>query len=227
MKPIISIRLRQTDYAGLVTLGNELVAGLTGNGNFTTPLPTLVALQAAITDVEDAITTWGPKGSRGPKSALLDLRAKAITLSQIIKSLSQYVQNTAQTTAGSDYATMAAIMSTSGFDVVTSRNPQGPLQAVENFRKVTTPKVNYYQVKLMWRKPLGLTTRSNVKSYNVLRSATPVLSAAVKVGATTRTSFVDTNDTGTPQTWHYWVVPVNGAGEGTVSEMLTVSVFSN
>jgi len=227
MKPIISIGLDKNDYTGRIALANEIAAGLTANAAFTTPLPSVATLQSAITDVEDALTAWGQQGSRGPTSALLDLRAKNTALAQIIKSLSQYVQNTAQTAAGSDYETMAALMSTTGFKVTTARQPQGMLQAVENFRNVVTPSVNFYQVKLAWRKPLGLTSRGNVKSYNVMRSATPVLSAAVQVAATTSTSFVDSNTSGTPQTWHYWVIPVNTAGEGVVSEMITVGVFSN
>src|ERR1035437_5326581 len=102
-KPIIAINLSKTNYTGLASLGNSVHGGLSGNASFATPLPTLTALQTAITDVATAVAAWGPKGNRGSHATLVDLRNKALTLSQTLKSLAQYVMNTAQTTAGSDY----------------------------------------------------------------------------------------------------------------------------
>src|ERR1700677_1865743 len=108
-KPIISIKLNPRQYAGLVNLGNRVVTNLTGNLNYTTPVPALTVAQSAITAVVNAIAVWGPKGNRGSHADLRDLRNKALTLAQTLKALSQYVQNTAQLAAGSDYSQMAAI----------------------------------------------------------------------------------------------------------------------
>src|SRR4029077_1941274 len=139
---------------------------------------------------------------------LLDLRAQTTTLAQTLKSLAQYCMNTAQTAAGSDFPTMASLLGTSGFDVLTDRNPQGILQAVRNFHAAVSPQFNPNQVKLLWRKPLNVSSKGNVKSYRVLRGTTAVFSAAVQIAVTTKAKFVDANTTGSPQSWFYWVIPV-------------------
>ena len=225
-KPIIAIKLSPRNYSGLVNLGNRVVVSLTGNASFATPAPALTVLQTAITDVENAIAAWGPKGNRGSHADLLDLRDKALTLAQTLKSLSQYVQNTAQTTAGSDYAAMAAIIGTSGYQLANPRSLQGLLQAVQNFHAAVSPRYNPNQVKLLWKRPLNVTAKGNVKSYRILRGTTNVFSAAVQVATSTKTRFVDINTTGTVQVWFYWVVPVNNAGDGAASEVVNVSLLS-
>src|SRR5579859_6471135 len=98
-KPIIAIKTKARDYSGLANLGSRVVVNMTGNANFATPAPTLIALQTAVTDVENAIAVWGQIGNRGSRASLVDLREKALTLSQMLKSEAQYVQNTAQTAA--------------------------------------------------------------------------------------------------------------------------------
>ena len=101
-KPVISIKLTARMYAALVNLGNRVVASITGNASFATPTPTMTVLQTAITDVENAIAKWGPKTNRGSHADLVDLRLKARLLADMLKSLAQYVQNTAQAAAGLD-----------------------------------------------------------------------------------------------------------------------------
>ncbi len=223
-KPIIAIRLSKTNYAGLVNLGNRVASDLAGNLNFVTPLPTILALQSAVTSVITAIAVWGPKGNRGSHADLVDLRAKALTLSQTLKSLAQYVQNTAQTAAASDYVLMAAIITTSGFQLANTKSPQGILQMVQGFHNFVTRKINANQVKLKWKKPLNTTSAGNVKSYNMMRGTTSVFSAAVQIATTTKTSFTDTNNGTAPVTWFYWIVPVNTAGDGIVSDVVNVIV---
>ena len=100
-KPIISVRLNARDYSGLANLGNRLIVALTGNANFITPAVTLLILQGFITDVENAIAQWGPKGNRGNHADLVDLQLKARILADAIKAEAQYVQTTANIAAGS------------------------------------------------------------------------------------------------------------------------------
>ena len=182
-------------------------------------------LQSNITDVVNAIALWGPKGNRGSRADLLSLRSAAVTLSQTLKSLSQYVMNTAQTAAGSDYPDMADILSTSGFDVLTVKHPQGVLQPVVNFHAAVSPRYNPNQVKLLWHKPLDA-PKGNVKSYRVLRGTTAVFSAATQIAVVTKGRYIDTNTTGTVQTWFYFVVAVNDAGDGAMSEVVSVTLLS-
>jgi hypothetical protein len=65
-----------------------------------------------------------------------------------------------------------------------------------------------------------------LKDYRILRGTTAVYSAAVQIATSTKGRFVDTNSTGVVQTWYYWVVPVNTAGDGAISESVIVSLFS-
>ncbi len=134
------------------------------------------------------------------------------------------MQNTAQTAAGSDYVLVGNIIVTSGYQLANTRTPQGILQMVQGFHNFVTRKINTNQVKLKWKKPLNTTSAGNVKSYNIMRGTTSVFSAAVQVTTTTKTSFTDTNDGTAPVTWFYWIVPVNTAGDGVVSDVVNVIV---
>jgi len=223
-KPIIAIKIRIADYAGLVNLGNRVFVSMTGNANYTTPSPTLVALQTSVTDVENAIAAWGPKGNRGSHADLVDLRQKALTLSQQLKSMAQYVQNTAQIAAGSDYVSMGAIITTSGFSLAIPRSVQGRLEMVQNFHNFVSRQINANQVKLKWKKPLNTATAGNVKSYTVYRGPqTTGFNGAEVIGSTTKTSWIDTNN-GDMQRLSYWVVPVGAAGDGVVSDVVNVTL---
>jgi hypothetical protein len=225
-KPIIAIKLNNRDYAALVNLGNRVVVNMTANANFTTPLPALATVTTAITAVEDAIALWGPQGNRGSHANLVDLRTKALDLANLLKAEAHYVQETAQIAAGSDYVTMGSIIITSGFELASTKTPQGVLEMVQNFHNFISRQLNPNQVKLKWKKPLNTTSAGNVKSYLVYRGATNVFSAATEIGTTTRTSFIDTNDDVASKIWNYWVVPVNTAGAGVVSDVITVTVAS-
>jgi hypothetical protein len=218
--------LNVRNYAGLANLGNSVVAGMTANLNFVTPLPALTVISGDVADVQAAIAKWGPRANRGSHDDLMDLRNKAIILSQNLKSLSQYVMNTAQTLSGSDYPAMAQIITSSGFQLSNPKNPQGLLQPVQNFHRGISPRYNLNQVKLMWKKPLNTQSKNNVKSYRVLKGTTPVFSAASQIAVVTRTRYVDTNTTSTTQTWYYWVVAVNDAGDGATSDVVAANVFS-
>jgi len=223
-KPKIALRLRASNYSGLAALGNHCIGALTGNGNFTTPLPTLISVGAAVTDVEAAIALWGEPGSRGSHSDLQDLRTKSKVLYQLLQSLARYVETTAATAAGLDYDTMASIIATSGFAFRNAANPQGVLQKVENFRRLVSPQLNVNQVKLKWAKPLNTTSSGNVKNYKVYRATTNSFAAAQFIGNTTDTVFIDTNDTALQATWTYFIIAVNSAGNGVTSDALTVTV---
>jgi len=224
-KPIISIKLSARNYSGLADLGNRLIASLTGNGNFTTPAVPLATLQAAVTDVETAIATWG--NGQGTTADLADLRQNAVVLLQLINSEGHYVQLTAQQAAGQDFDTLKTILTTSGFDLANTGAPQGLLQKVQNFHRAVSAQLYPNQVKLMWRKPLNVSSAGNVKDYHIYRGTTAVFTDAEQVGETTRTSFVDTNITAAAVTWTYWVIPVNSAGAGVPSDPITVSIVSN
>jgi hypothetical protein len=195
-KPIIAIKLSPKNYAGLVSLGNRVFASMTGSLDFPTPSPALSVLQTGITAVVNAIAAWGPKGNRGSHADLVNLRQQSLTLLQLLKAESQYVQTTAQLAAGSDYSDMATMLTGSGFELKSTGAPQGVLEMAQNFHGFVSRRLAPNQRKLKWKMPLNTTSANNVKSYRVLRGTTNVFSAAVEIAVTTATEFVDTNNTG-------------------------------
>ena len=226
-KPIIAIKLSPRMYAALVILANAVHAGLTGNLAFTTPLPALTVLQSNIDAVNAALAAWGERGNRGSHATLATLRQAALTLSQTLKSLSLYVQNTAQTASGSDYVGMATMIQSTGFQLANTQTPQGRLQMVQNFHFFASRLLAANQVKLKWKKPLNTTSAGNVKSYKIYKGVNPpVFSTATVYATTTRSSFIDTNNSGATQTWVYFIVPVNEFGDGVPSDAVVVSVLS-
>jgi len=225
MKPTVVLKLGPFMYALLIVLGNKVIAALTGNGNFT-PFPTLVALQAAVDDVTAAYAVWVPLvGQRGSSAALKDLRAKSRILYQLLQSEAATVQSQAQVAYGNDYPTMAAVLSTSGFELKNARNPQGILQMVQNLHHFVSRQLPLNWTKLKWKRPLNVTSNNNVHDYRIYRNSTPDFATATLIGSTTATSFIDVNTTASLQTWTYWVAAFNNAGLGVPSDPITVNVM--
>jgi hypothetical protein len=225
-KPVISMKVSARMYAALVNLGNRVITSLTGNLSFATPDPALMALQTAVTAVENAISVWGPISNRGSHADLVDLQTKARVLANMLKSESQYVQLTAQAAAGIDYATMGAIITTSGFELASLPGPQGRLEMVQNFRQFVSRKLSRNEIKLKWKRPLNVTSKNNVKNYRVLRNTTADFTTAVEIALVTKGTYTDTNTTAATVVWTYWVVPYNTEGAGVESNPITVAVLS-
>lgn len=222
MKPTTTVNVRKFDYEGLVNLANRVFTSMTGNANYATPAPTLLALQTATTDVENAISVWGPVGNRGSHADLVDLRSKATTLYNLLLAEAQYVQTTAQVAAGNNYPDMAAIILTSGFAVKNPPTPQGLLGAPQNLHRMFSDSVSLYTPKLKWKKPIGLHSPNNVKSYQILRNGMNNILTAVVVGTSTKTDFIDTT-AAAGQVYYYWVKGVNSEGAGAESMVLQTS----
>lgn len=224
--PVIALNTNATQYAKLVSLGNSVITGLTGNGNFTTPAVPIATLTTAVDEVTAAIAKWGPVNNRGSHADLMDLKQKALTLHGLLKAEANYVETTAALAAGNDYAAMAAIIATSGFEVKASKHHQGMLQAVQGLRFMADATLNRNQVKLAWEQPLGVTSHNNVKSYNVYRSATTNFADAVHLDTVSKSEYIDANNTGTTVTWSYFVAAIGSAGLGVISGPITVSLVS-
>jgi len=224
-KSQIAIGLSPTDYKELEALGNSVIAALTGNASFLTPAITLTDLQTAVDSVSAALSLWKPDGSYGGFAELADLQTKSLTLWGLLRAEADYVQTESQILAGSDFSALRSIMSTSGYNLKRLPSLQGVLEAVTNFHRFISRSLAANLIKLKWSVPLNLTSHSNVRSYRVFRGMTNVFSSAVEIGATTKTTFIDTNLTGVVQTYYYWIVAVGAAGNGAPSEALLVMVL--
>jgi predicted phage tail protein len=222
MKPTTIVGVKISDYAGIENMGNRVVASLTGNPSFTTPVPALATVSTDITALETAISNWGPVHNRGSHADLLALRDAARTVYNDLLSLAQYVQTTAQVAAGSDYTAMAAIIGTSGFGIKNPPMPQGLLGSPQNLHRMFQNSVSLYTPKLKYKKPIGLTSPNNVKSYQILRNTVNNILTATVIGTSTKTSFIDVTAAAGTQ-YYYWVKGVNSAGPGAESAVLQTS----
>lgn len=223
---IVVLRTNNKQFSKLVALGNRVIANMTGNGNFTTPVPALATVQTAVNEVEAAIAVWGPKGNRGSHADYVDLCQKAQTLHGLIKALASYVQDTAILAAGNDYTTLKSIIISSGLDVAKDKTPVGVLQAVKNFNIFISPSLARNKVKFRWVRPDNTSSARDVSNYVVRKGTTPVYQDSVPVANLTRTEFIDTNNTPGAVTWYYWIVPFNAYGEGVPSEMIGVTILA-
>lgn len=221
-RPQTILGVKRSNYQGIANLANLIIAGMTGNANFVTPSPALLAIQTELTTLEADIATWGPVGNRGSHADLLALRAQADLVYSMLLAESEYVQNIAQLAAGADYPTMAAIIITSGFGVKNNPNPQGLLGVPTDFHQEFKNSINIYFVKTNWTKPVGLNSPGNVKAYQVLRSLTNDFSNAVVIGTTTKTNYLDTTAAAGTK-YFYWCRGVNTNGVGAQTAAIEVN----
>lgn len=222
MKPTTVLNVKKSNYNGLVNLGNAVFAGLTGNLAFTTPIPALTVITSDIDATEAAIAAWGPVGNRGSHADLMALRAAATQLYNDLLAEANYVQQTAQTANGTNYTAMAAQIITSGFSVKNPPVPQGLLGAPQNLHRVFSNSISLYTPKLKWKKPIGLTSPNNVKSYSIVRNTVNDLPSATFIQSVTKTSYIDV--TAAPgQHYFYWVAGVNADGTGAPSMVLATN----
>ncbi len=224
--PSIALKANAKQFAKLVNLGNTVAASLAGNLNFAVPAVTVISLQAAVTAVVVALAAWGPKNNRGSHASYVTLEQTALTLHQLLKAEAAYVLTTATIAAGSNYSLMATIISSSGFGLKMVRHSQGALQQVQKLRFMSSGALNRNQVKMVWERPLEVTTPGNVKSNNVYRSATTNFADAVLIDTVSKTEFIDTNNTGATITWSYFIAALGAAGEGAVSNPITITLLS-
>jgi len=222
--PRASVKSGPTRFDALVSLGNRVIVAFTGSGIFISPAVTLALLSAAVQDVTDALAIWRPSSGRGSHASYLDLKSKALTLYNLLKAEAAYVQTTAGIAAGNDYVAMASLIGTSGFPIGDVPNPQGLLNPVVGFRKVNSTNLNPNQVKFLWDRPLD-TRRGNVYLYRILRGPTTNIADAVEIATSSRTRFIDTNDTGSVQTYTYFIIAVNNEADGAASVAVTVTIL--
>lgn len=221
-KPSIKIGVRADNYAALQSLSDKVIQSLTGNLSFPAPSPPVAVLQAAADDLTAAIAAWGPAGMRGARKELFHLRSTAIHMRNLLLKEAAYVMNLVDLSASPEE--QARFITSSGFTAKESRNLQGVLEAVRNFHQVISPRLNGWEVKLRWEKPLNVVVNSNVKSYLVFRSETGSFSDAEFLDAVTRTTFTDYNPIrGATNT--YFIIAINNAGRGAISVAVSVNVF--
>lgn len=211
----VALGVRYQQYNLLRTLGQTVVLSMTGNLNFATPSPTLAVLQAAVTALSAAITAWGTVGSRGSHQDLVNLRNAALALYKLLQQEAAYVQNLVDPDA--DQLTQSAFILSSGFQIRQLPAPQGVLNPVQNLRQFFKSNINLRYVALRWKKPLGLLSAQNVKSYTVYRGTTANFTDVTTISLATvkRVTYIDTTAVAATTYW-YWVIGNNTDGQGAI-----------
>ena len=92
-RAIASLRL-PTKVPALITYAQGIVKGMTGNGSFPTPSPTLAAVSAAINDLQTAETAALAR----TKGAVATRNEKRVALVALLEQLRSYIQSTADAT---------------------------------------------------------------------------------------------------------------------------------
>jgi hypothetical protein len=202
---IVALKLYHLSYVQLASLGDVINAGFTANPNYTTPVIPLIDYGTALTDLKDAITTWGPKGNHGTHESLLDLRAKRDVLRTMSTQLAEY----AESKTPGDRVALGSV----GWPLRQVSHTIGRLEAVQNLHQFISRDISAGEIKLKWNKPLNA-VNVKINGYRIMRSATNSFAQAVFVANTTKTSFIDTNPGSGVN--YYWVVPFNSI-DGVVS----------
>ena len=222
MKPTVTLNVKKSNYSGVVNLRKQYHCKHDGKPQFCKSIPLLATIQLAITAAEAAIAAWGPVGNRGSHTDLLALRTATNDLYNLLLAEAAYVQNTAQIAEPTDYPAQAAIMNSSGFSVKNPPVPQGILGAPQNLHRMFANNITLYTPKLKWKKPIGLNSPNNVKSYQILRNTVNNLLTATVIATSVKTSFIDTTALAATQYW-YWVKGINSDGAGAESNVLATS----
>jgi len=203
-KGLLRIRVGKRDFKGLVSLGNSVHTGLTGNTNFTTPTPGLTTLATDILNLNTAMALTNFKRNHGSKAQIQDTIDKASTLRGDLIQLLNYVANTASQT-GQDEPAITEIISTAGFGLrhirARKKATSAPRFVQMNNNRVHNPGL----FRLKWSKPLGQIKGQPVQGYNI------VIDGIIKY-TTTATFFVFPS-LATPIVEGY-IVPFNARGNG-------------
>jgi Fibronectin type III domain len=134
------LQLKKKSDAELLPFAQNIVTNMTGNANFTAPIPTLAALTAKITDFQTQVQTVIEIQSN-LRLALVDRDATRAGLEVMLTQLASYVEAAA---AGNE----SKILS-SGMEVRGALTPAGPLPAPQNL--VASPSALEGQIDLVWQ----------------------------------------------------------------------------
>lgn len=164
----LGLRQNKFRYKQLIQIAGTVITKMTGNANFATPAPTLLAIQTAQTDLKNANALSGYKRSRGTKAQLIDTQGKAQTLSNLLLALLNYVLNTAAIAADQDTPDFDNIIISSGFATRSVRNIQPKAQIATFVRQSNNKLYPIGSNRVRWKRPLGLIKGARIAGYNIM-----------------------------------------------------------
>ena len=184
----------------LIQFCREIVIKLTGNLNFTTPNPTLLAITAAINNLELAYE----KAANGGTLLTQDMYAKQQVLLDLMKLLAAYVQNA----SGGDEGKILS----SGFGVRSTNHASVEVSAPDNLK--ARPSALPGNVDLSWKKVDGN------KMYVVqLTSVADAQTGWATIGLVTKTRFIAVGLIAGHKYW-FRVAAQNSTGQSPYSDVV-------
>ena len=140
MKKRVRLGLSRMTAESKIEKGRQIVAAMTGNSNFASPVPALTAVTTAINNLETAWTA-AQDGGRTKKLILADME-DAFDL--ILERLALYVEATA---AGNE-----TIISSAGMEARRDKQPVNEIAVPQNLR---VTRGSSGELKLLWDKVKG------------------------------------------------------------------------
>lgn len=167
-KANIRIKVNKEGYTKLVQLGqtvhNQLLANI---ADYAIPLPTLVALQAAVTALRTAASFMGHKRNRASKAQKDDAQLKATSLRLILDELKNYVLNTVTVAFGNQSPERAELLARSGFGFADTRSINRHAQIPRFMRQTNNSIFDGNSNRINWKRPIGMIKGAKVAGYNV------------------------------------------------------------
>ena len=197
----VKFSLNQVSDVDTLQTCSDLQTALTGNANFTTPVPPLATFGTAITMAQAALTASN-NAAAASKQATADKDAAMATLAALAMQLVAYVDLTA---AGDESKILSA-----GLDVRAAKTPQTVPGQVQNLS--LTAGDNAGSLDAHWD------FLANGKSYEVQTSADPFTNTSfVTADTVTKSSTTLTGLTSGAKMW-VRVRGINSAGKGAWSD---------
>lgn len=208
-KFVLRLKIGTLAYGPLISLGRTVAARmLTNIAIFPAPAPSLINLNAAITDAAAAWAAHGTKRNKGSEADTIDLRAKITTLRVMLIEEAGYVLQTLSPTA--DVPTFNAQLLLAGFAVKSKRSRASRLQQPKFMRQTNNKTFPTTMHRINWRKGNGMLKGIPVAAYNVY-------SNGVLIGSTTKGNWIVDLGVDTHKT--IIVKPSNARGEGNAMQI--------
>lgn len=200
----VKLNLKALNDVQMVQFATNIKTAMTGNANFTTPIPTLTAIGTAITTAQTSITT-AENAQVTAKQATATKDTNVAALRTLVTQLAGYVELTA---AGDPAKILSA-----GMAVQAGKSPAGVPAQVANLS--ITSGDNDGELDLQWDPVSG------AKSYEIQLSPDPMSSTTwTGAGSSTKSKSVQTGLTSGTRMWAR-VRAVASAGPGAWSDPAT------
>jgi hypothetical protein len=161
------IKINKQGARQLITLLRCIVVRMTGNANFTTPVPALTVATSAANDLATAFENQSIKRARGSKNDTADFNAKLIAARSVATSLLNYVKNTAVIAAAGDNSVYNSVITSSGFGVIPAKR-RAKVQQIPTFVRQTNNKLFPSNTgRINWKRPIGDIKGAKIAGYNI------------------------------------------------------------